>query len=164
MKRALALTLLLNAATALAGDALRYDTASQAQDGIFDPVFQDYVETAYGYKNPKAKAVHPLADLRDAVASSTAPAASRYAPPGAAVYVTILPKPPAAPRFIKDLASVPGFTLSGERTTYSAAGRSSVFLGWATPKALELLCRSAAISSVSAGAGASARPACPSAN
>lgn len=95
-----------------------------------DPGFQDYIETSYGYLNPRNRA-RVRTDFRDAVASPEA-----RKPRGAAarpvkyVFVSILPKARDYSALLGELSASSGFIFSGERTVYARNSRKTRLLGW----------------------------------
>ena len=92
-----------------------------------DPVFQDYIETAYGYLNP-ANRFLPAPVYRDAVAS----------PAAASVFLIITPAKGDAAGLLERLAAA-GFSFAGERTSYAGGNKTTRLLGRASPGAVEAI-------------------------
>jgi hypothetical protein len=94
-----------------------------------DSAFQDFVETTYGYLNPRTGIA---ARLRDSVA---APAVSSAA--GASyVFVSILPKTADYSVLLRELSASAGFVLKGERVRSVNGVRQTRLVGWARAGAL----------------------------
>lgn len=104
-----------------------------------DAAFQDYVETAFGYLNP-SRAPRRLPAFRDAAA---APAQA-----GGRVFVAVRPSTRDLAGLLRKLGPA-GFTLAGERTSYRAAGKRTVLLGWAEAGALKAIRGIAGVAAVS---------------
>ena len=92
-----------------------------------DPVFQDYIETAYGYLNP-ANRFLPAPVYRDAVAS----------PAQASVFLIITPAKGGAAGLLERLSAA-GFLFAGERTSYAGGGKVTRLLGRASPGSVEAI-------------------------
>ncbi len=92
-----------------------------------DPVFQDYIETAYGYLNP-ANRFLPAPVYRDAVAS----------PAEASVFLIITPARGDMAGLLERLSAA-GFSFAGERTSYSRGSKITRLLGRASPGAVEAI-------------------------
>jgi len=105
-----------------------------------DPVFQDYIETAYGYLSPAGR-LKPAPVFRDAVASTAA---------AASVRVSVNPGKRSIPELLKELSAA-GFVFSGERTSYSRGGRKTSLLGFASPEALAAIRRVPGVAGIRVG-------------
>lgn len=92
-----------------------------------DPVFQDYIETAYGYLNP-ANRFLPAPVYRDAVAS----------PAEASVFLIITPAKGDAAGLLERLSAA-GFSLAGERISYAGGSKTIRLLGRASPASVEAI-------------------------
>ena len=157
-----------------AQDALHYES-KLSEPSIFDPAFQDFVETVYGYKNPQNGL--GAEGLRDAVADKPAafkPAAAKPAPVAAPVKPSVSVKPAASSLFvaifprngdaaglISMLTSLNGFSLSGERVVHSALGKKTAVVGWAAAATIPSLCGNPAVLGVFTGTAGSYSSACP---
>lgn len=108
-----------------------------------DPVFQDYMETAYGYLNPASR-FKPAPVFRDAVASPAAP--------GPRVFLVITPSTRDLPGLLKALSAA-GFSFAGEKTTYSRSGKVTRLLGRASPDAVRAIRGLRGVASVRIGRG-----------
>lgn len=114
-----------------------------------DPAFQDFVETAYGYKNPRNMPARP-ADLRDAVASPAVPAVKDL------VFVSILPSTTEYAGLLSELSRSAGFVFKGERTRYANGYRQTRLLGWVRASSLKALRANPGIAAVRVGSKARA--------
>lgn len=98
-----------------------------------DPAFQDFVETAYGYKSPAGAALRAPA-CRDAVAAP-APAAKTEA----YVYVSILPRSAGGAALAAELERSAGFILTGRRYLVSGGIKRVRLNGWVRAGTVEAL-------------------------
>lgn len=112
-----------------------------------DPGFQEFIETSYGYLNPRNK-VRPLQNLRDSVASPSAetrkPAAAKtekYA------FVSIQPRYRDYSGLLGEL-SASGFVLSGERTVHSGKAKKTRLVGWVREDGLAAIRRNPGVAGV----------------
>ncbi|MDA8132484.1 MAG: hypothetical protein M0011_13355 [Elusimicrobia bacterium] len=99
-----------------------------------DPVFQDFVETSYGYMN---QANNPVR-FRDSVASrssSTVAEAGR----GGYVFVVILPGRSDYSELLERLRVSAGFVFKGERVSRKGKTRTVRLLGWVRAGELDAL-------------------------
>ena len=118
-------------ANVLAQAAPAYDARLAGSRVYSDPGFQEFIETSYGYLNPRNKA-HVVTDFRDSVAS---PAPARKAvltgaKAGKYVFVSIRPKAGDYSGLLRELSASAGFVLSGERISYKKNAKKTRLLGW----------------------------------
>lgn len=118
-------------ANVLAQAAPAYDARLAGSRVYSDPGFQEFIETSYGYLNPRNRP-RVLNDFRDSVASpaerrkSARPAAKA----GKYVFVSIRPKSGDYSGLLGELSASAGFVLSGERVSYSKGAKMTRLLGW----------------------------------
>jgi len=115
-----------------------------------DPAFQDFVETAYGYKGPAGDALRVPA-YRDAVAAPAASAAA--AKEGAYVYVSILPRSAGGAALAAELERSAGFILTGRRYLVSGGVKRVRLQGWVKAGALEALRANPGVAGLRVGFG-----------
>lgn len=111
-----------------------------------DQAFQDFVETAYGYKGPAGDALRAPA-YRDAVAAPAAPAAGAY------VYVSILPRLAGGAALAAELERSAGFILTGRRYLVSGGIRRVRLQGWVKAGAVEALRANPGVAGLRVGFG-----------
>lgn len=117
------------AAAASAQQAAHVPAAGTAS--FCDPAFQDFVETTYGYLNPRTGIA---ARFRDSVAS---PAVSSASSSGY-VFVSILPRGGDYNALLGELTSA-GFVLKGERVRTVKGVKQVRIVGWARAGSIEAL-------------------------
>jgi len=145
---------LLLAALVLTVSALPSAAADPAADALAgspvysDPAFQDFVETAYGYKGPAGDALRAPA-YRDAVAAPAASAAKG----GAYVYVSILPRSAGGAALAAELERSAGFILTGRRYLVSGGVKRVRLNGWVKAGAVEALRANPGVAGLSVGFG-----------
>lgn len=115
-----------------------------------DQAFQDFVETAYGYKGPAGAALRAPA-YRDAAASAAAPKPASKA--GAYVYVTILPRLPGGAALAAELERSAGFILTGRRFLAAGGIKRVRLQGWVKAAALEALRANPGVAGLRVGFG-----------
>lgn len=118
-------------ADVLAQAAPAYDARLAGSRVYSDPGFQEFIETSYGYLNPRNKARLPN-DLRDSVASPAAQlkAARPAAKAGKYVFVSIQPRSGDYSGLLRELSASAGFVLSGERVSYTKNAKKTRLVGW----------------------------------
>jgi hypothetical protein len=115
-----------------------------------DLAFQDFVETAYGYLNPR-HAPQPAPAYRDAVAASPAVASQKGGP--GYIFVSILPSTTDYSSLLSELSGAAGFILKGERTSYSKGFRQTRILGWVKTVSLQAVRANPGVAAVYVGKG-----------
>lgn len=147
----LAGAVILGLAGAAAAQAVAVFDARLAGSPVYsDAAFQDFVETAYGYKNPRNMPARPAA-LRDAVASPSVPAGKDL------VFVSILPSTTEYAGLVAELTGSAGFVFKGERTRYAKGFRQTRLLGWVKASSLKALRANPGVASVRVGGKTSSR-------
>jgi len=126
-------------AAAGAGSAAAQLPGMAGAASFSDPAFQDFVETTYGYMNPRTGIA---ARLRDSIASPAAPA---Y------VFVSILPKAADYGPLLRELSASAGFVLRGERVRLVRGARQVRLVGWARADAVAAIRASAGVAGVAIG-------------
>lgn len=118
-------------ANVLAQAAPAYDARLAGSRVYSDPGFQEFIETSYGYLNPRNKA-RGLSDLRDSVAAPAARsgAGRPEAKAGKYVFVSIQPKSADYTGLLRELSASAGFVLSGERVSYRKNVKKTRLVGW----------------------------------
>lgn len=147
MKKLL-LAVLVLAALARPAAAEGWPAALAGSPVYSDQAFQDFVETAYGYKGPAGDALRAPA-YRDAVAAPAAPAA----PAGAYVYVSILPRLAGGAALAAELERSAGFILTGRRCLVSGGIRRVRLQGWVKAGAVEALRANPGVAGLRVGFG-----------
>lgn len=115
-----------------------------------DQAFQDFVETAYGYKGPAGDALRAPA-YRDAVAAPAAPVPAVKA--GAYVYVSILPRSAGGAALAAELKRSAGFILTGRRYLVSGGIKRVRLNGWVKAGAVEALRANPGVAGLRVGFG-----------
>ncbi|MDD2805881.1 MAG: hypothetical protein PHV33_10020 [Elusimicrobiales bacterium] len=131
-------------AAAFTGSAAAQLPGMDGAASFCDPAFQDFVETTYGYLNPRTGIA---ARLRDSVAS---PAATT-APRPALVFVSILPKAADYSALLRELSASAGFVLKGERVRLVKGARQVRIVGWARADGVAAIRASSGVAGVAVG-------------
>lgn len=118
-----------------------------------DLAFQDFVETAHGYLNPRYTP-QPAPAYRDAV--SAAPAAAAEKGRTGYIFISILPSTTDYSSLLSELAGSAGFILKGERTSYSKGFRQTRILGWVKTVSLQAVRANPGVAAVLIGKGSRA--------
>ena len=117
-------------ANVLAQAAPAYDAKLAGSRVYSDPGFQEFIETSYGYLNPRNKA-RVVNDFRDSVVSPERSGdAARGAKAEKYVFVSIQPKASDYSGLLRELSASAGFVLSGERTSYKKNVKKTRLVGW----------------------------------
>ena len=118
-------------ANVLAQAAPAYNAKLAGSRVYSDPGFQEFIETSYGYLNPRNKA-RVVNDYRDSVASPEAgrKAALQGQKAGKYIFVSIQPKAGDYSILLRELSASAGFVLSGERTSYKKNVKKTRLVGW----------------------------------
>lgn len=118
-------------ADVLAQAAPSFDARLAGSRVYSDPGFQEFIETSYGYLNPRNKA-RVLNDFRDSVASPAGQrkAARPAAKAGKYVFVSIRPRHRDYTGLLGELSASAGFVLSGERVSYKKNVKKTRLVGW----------------------------------
>ena len=117
-------------ANVLAQAAPAYNAKLAGSRVYSDPGFQEFIETSYGYLNPRNKA-RVVNDFRDSVVSPERSGdAARGAKAVKYVFVSIQPKARDYSGLLRELSASAGFVLSGERTSYKKNVKKTRLLGW----------------------------------
>lgn len=116
-------------ANVLAQAAPAYDARLAGSRVYSDPGFQEFIETSYGYLNPRNK-VRVVNDFRDSVASPARSMDAAGAKAGKYVFVSIQPRARDYSGLLRELSASAGFVLSGERTSYKKNVKKTRLVGW----------------------------------
>lgn len=133
-------------AAGFAGSAAAQFPGMAGAASFSDPAFQDFVETTYGYMNPRTGIA---ARLRDSVASPASGAA--------VVFVSILPKAADYEALLRELSASAGFVLKGERVRLVKGVRQVRIVGWARADGVAAIRASAGVAGVAIGRKKTAR-------
>lgn len=143
MSRKILFAVLLSAACGAAASAQANgrDSSRLAGSPVFsDPGFQDYIETAYGYLNPRYQA-RVRTDFRDSVAAPSGETRKPRSAAGKYVFVSIQPKSRNYSALVGELSASAGFVLSGERISHKRNSKSVRLLGWAPAEGVSAIRR-----------------------
>ncbi len=115
-----------------------------------DPGFQDFIETTYGYLNPRYKPLY-AEGFRDALSAGTPErkkAAVKPVKKTKYVFVSIMPKLKDYTALVRQLSVSAGFVLSGERTVYAKKVKKTLILGWAKAGRLGAIRKNSGVAAV----------------
>ena len=125
-----------------------YDRRLAGSPIYSDPGFQEFVETSYGYMNPRNMA-RAAVRFRDAVAApAAAPRKAAVAKPGKYVFVSIQPKARDYSGLLGELSASAGFVLSGERIVHLKNSKKVRIVGWVRASALASIRKNPGVASV----------------
>lgn len=127
-------------AAAFAGSAGAQLPGMDGAASFCDPAFQDFVETTYGYMNPRTGIA---ARLRDSVVSQS--------PRPAYVFVSILPRAADYGALLRELSASAGFVLKGERVRLVKGVRQVRLVGWVRADAVAAVRASSGVAGVAIG-------------